>query len=147
MDSDRFFCRYSELPLGFDRHFHNAHQLLYIVSGEVRVQVGSSVYGGQPGDLFVISRLEEHGTALEKGAYRRYTLQLSREWLDHALEDARLKSLFLRRPSGFCHRLPDESRELEGLFHMMAEEDRVPRPFSGISQSALFCRLMVLCYR
>ncbi len=46
------------------------------------------------------------------------------EWLDHALEDARLKSLFLRRPSGFCHRLPDESRELEGLFHMMAEEDR-----------------------
>lgn len=66
MDSDRFFCRYSELPLGFDRHFHNAHQLLYIVSGEVRVQVGSSVYGGQPGDLFVISRLEEHGTALEK---------------------------------------------------------------------------------
>ena len=147
MDSDRFFCRYSELPLGFDRHFHNAHQLLYIVSGEVRVQVGSSVYGGQPGDLFVISRLEEHGTALEKGAYRRYTLQLSREGLDHALEDARLKSLFLRRPSGFCHRLPDESRELEGLFHMMAEEDRVPRPFSGISQSALFCRLMVLCYR
>ena len=23
----------------------------------------------------------------------------------------------------------------------------MPRPFSGISQSALFCRLMVLCYR
>lgn len=67
--------------------------------------------------------------------------------LDHTLEDARLKSLFLRRPAGFCHRLSDTGRELEPYFRFMAEEEASAPAFAGISQAALFCRMMVLCYR
>lgn len=146
-DQKPFFCRYTELPMSYERHTHNVHEMLYIASGNVRVQIGSVSYDGEAGDLFVISRLEEHSTVLGSGFYRRYTLQLTGAWLDHTLEDARLKSLFLRRPAGFCHRLSDTGRELEPYFRFMAEEEESAPAFVGISQAALFCRMMVLCYR
>ncbi len=146
-DGKPFFCRYTDHLMSYERHSHNVHELLYIDSGHLRVQIGSASYDGCPGDLFVISRLEEHSTVLGSDTYRRYTLQLTGAWLDHTLEDARLKSLFLRRPAGFCHRLSDPGRELEPYFRLMAEEEVSAPAFAGVSQAALFCRMMVLCYR
>ena len=83
---------YSDGQVRLSRHYHDGHQLLYVVEGEVEVIVGSEQYRMQGGSLLILNRLEEHSVRVLGDVYRRYTVRLSSEEAsEFVLENERLK--------------------------------------------------------
>lgn len=142
-------CVYSGLRRPYERHFHNAHELIYITSGRIRLEVGSQTYQVGPGSVAIISRLEEHSVEILEEPYLRYYLQLTAAQLDNMVEHPALKALFIRRPLDFCHVFPlgAAAPEAQRLFDALQQEAAAPGLCSGQYLPALFTQLLVLCYR
>lgn len=124
MDRPLVKVRYSEDVHPFTSHFHDCHQLLYVVRGAVRVTVGERPYLAGPGSLVVISRLEPHDIRIESPEYLRYTVTLQPDLQGYdALLGETLLSVLVNRPAGFQHmaELPDKGRA-EAILAQMAEE-------------------------
>ena len=76
-------AKYSDDVKGFSRHFHDAHELLYVISGRILVNVGGEEREAGEGSLLVFSRFEEHSVRVLTPEYRRFTLRtLSRVFLE-----------------------------------------------------------------
>ena len=92
-------AKYSDDVKGFSRHFHDAHELLYVVAGRISVNVGGEEREAGAGSLLVFSRFEEHSVRVLTPEYRRFTLLISelRILKSHntsSLESGRLYSTF-----------------------------------------------------
>lgn len=142
-------CAYSELPRPYLRHFHNAHELIYVRAGAARLTVGGRTYDAGPGSLLFLSKLEEHSLEILREPYRRYYLQLSPAQLDRMVEAPGLRSVFISRPPGFCHcfTLSEKQAELDRIFEALLREWAEPQSYSRHYTAALFNELLILCYR
>ena len=98
-------CVYSETSRPFERHFHNAYELLYVVSGRMEIQIMERQYIVEPHTLVFISKLEEHSVRVLDGNYRRYYLLIPPDTLPQLVPEARLRGVFVNRPVDFCHLL------------------------------------------
>ena len=70
-------AKYSEQPIGMSNHYHDCHQILYIVSGKVIAKIGEKEYCAEDGSVLILSRFEEHSIRLISSEYKRYTLRIS----------------------------------------------------------------------
>lgn len=142
-------CYYSAEQTLYERHFHNAYEVIYVCAGTALFRIGDASYRAGPHSLVFISKLEEHSVRILEGGYRRYCALLSSVQLDRMLDDPELKSVFISRPEGFrhCFDVSPIARSAESVFAGMAEEFGRPGPFSGAYLAALFRQLMILCYR
>lgn len=142
-------CAHATRQVPYERHFHNTHEMIYIGSGGARFRVGAASYDTGPGSLLFISRLEEHDVQILSGPYTRYFLQLTPVQLDRLLDDPLLKTVFIRRPKGFCHcfDMRDAAGRLEDLFRQLTAEFAQPGPYSALLQASLFRQILICCYR
>ena len=146
-------CSYSDESATFERHFHNAHEIIYVCDGSVGLQIGGSSYTIGPETLVFIGKLEEHKLQVISEPYRRYFLQLTPAQLDHATGDPMLKSIFLSRPNGFCHSLNLSGTSIpvwgntESVFQAMLTEHRSDLPYANSTAMALLKLLLIHCYR
>ncbi len=93
---------YSEQVLGYKSHYHDGHELIYIVSGEVELSVSGRIFNAKSGSLLVFSRFEEHSVRVLSSEYRRYTLLISSE-ISRGSENYALFSILVNRSQGFEH--------------------------------------------
>ena len=142
-------CVYSGLHRPFERHFHNAHELIFVTQGRVRLVVNNCIYEMGPGAIAFISRLEEHSVEILEAPYLRYYLQLTASQLDQITDHPALKALFIRRPPDFCHvfEMGTATREVERLFGALLEEYGAPGLCSEQLVPALVSQLLICCYR
>ena len=68
---------YADTPLQLHSHYHEGHQLLYVVDGQARVTVQGQSFSLEKGSLAVLSRLEEHAVDGASPNYKRYTLRVA----------------------------------------------------------------------
>lgn len=142
-------CTYSESQIPFERHFHNAYELIFICGGAVRFEIGEFCYNAGPNTVLFISKLEEHNLRILNGFYRRYYIILSSSQLNRLIEEPKLKSIFISRPAGFRHMfdLSQYSNEINTLFSSMVNEYEHPESFSRYALTNLFGLMTLLCYR
>jgi AraC-like DNA-binding protein len=93
---------YSEQTLGYRSHYHDGHELVYIISGEVEVRVSGKEFRASAGSLLVFSRFEEHSVSVISSEYRRYTLLISSE-ISRGSDNYALSSILVNRSQGFEH--------------------------------------------
>ena len=96
-------AKYSENVKGYHSHYHDAHELLYIVSGRIAVNIGGQEREAGAGSLLVFSRFEEHSVRVLSSEYRRYTLLISSEFARG--DDYLLSSVLVNRSGSFDRRL------------------------------------------
>ena len=94
-------AKYSDDIKGYLSHYHDAHELLYIVSGKIVVNINGEEREASAGSMLVISRFEEHSIRVLTPEYRRYTLLISPETAGG--EDYLLSSVLINRQGGFDH--------------------------------------------
>ena len=82
-------CAYSDKTKPFERHFHNAYELLYVVSGTVEISIGAQTYTVLPHSLVFISKLEEHNIHIVEGEYRRYYILIPPSQLPQLVSEPR----------------------------------------------------------
>lgn len=108
-------------------HYHDCHQMLYVVRGEIEVSVGEDHYRMQDGSLLIISRFESHAIRVLSRDYERYTLSISPEPSAYGNGDHDvLPSVLVNRSTHFRHVVDTGRRApaFERLLSMMVDEYR-----------------------
>lgn len=124
---------YADTSRDFERHFHNTHELLFVVSGRVRLTIEHDVYDMQAGDAAFISNLEEHATAVLEEPYSRYFLTVSAQELERLVQNPTLASIFRLRPASFVHCVPCRAaaEQITTLFLRMIAAAQAERPYGA----------------
>ncbi len=150
-------CRRAERPLNAitastldNPEAHFEYELIFVIEGQARAQIGHKQYTLQPGSLLVISSLERHSFIAASYPYVRYIFSVSSGLLLSAIPDMKLISLFTQRPRDFCHVIslkgPSYQRVL-GLFASMSDEFAQQQPFFAEQSAAFLLTLLIMLYR
>ena len=112
-------AKYSEDTNGYVSHYHDAHELLYVVAGSVSINIGGKEREAGAGSLLVFSRFEEHSVHV------------------------------INRTGGFDHiiDLGNEISSIEQLFQEMAREYSIRSPMYEKVLDSMLTRLLVCLYR
>ncbi len=140
-------AKYSENVKGYHSHYHDAHELLYIVSGRIAVNIGGQEREAGAGSLLVFSRFEEHSVRVLSSEYRRYTLLISSEFARG--DDYLLSSVLVNRSGSFDHIITfeDEQSDIESIMKDMSEEYANQDPMYAKVLESMLTRLLVCLYR
>ena len=139
---------YSEAVSGATKHYHDGHQLLYVVKGKAVVSVGGIQERISDGTLLLFNRFEEHSIIVESEEYKRYSLRISS---DAGVGGKRelLFAVLVNRFPGFCHAVKagSSSATVEALFRRLTQEFRSDAPFREEMLDALLRELLVTVCR
>lgn len=142
--------RHSSGPVHLTDHYHDGHQLLYVVKGEAEVHVGEHTYRMRAGSLLILSRFESHAVGVLSTPYERYTVRVSPEPTRDTTEgDDLLGSVLVNRTAQFRHvvELGEQRAALEHLLAEMDEEYHGEQPMREEVLSLMLRRLLILLYR
>lgn len=141
--------KYSQENSPIHSHFHDSHQLIYVVKGSALITVSDKNYYANPGTLVLISRLESHAIHMKTEDYSRYTVQIAPEIARFGdILGETLFSVLTNRPEQFRHALDlsGEPRVLTILEQMAAESQNDDNMKSKMLLF-LLGQLLVLCCR
>lgn len=141
-------AKYSEDTNGYTRHFHDAHELLYVVAGRISVDVDGEEREAGAGSLLVFSRFEEHSIRVLSKEYRRFTLLISPD-VARGTDNYILSSVLINRSGDFDRVIQFERAENKiGLLMKTMVREYIAKPpmFEKTLDSMLMC-LLVYLYR
>lgn len=141
--------RYNDEGSRLDPHFHNSHELVYVVGGKALVQIGDKEYVAEKDTLLFISNLEEHHTTILESPYQRYFMELDPELLDRAVGSATLLSVFRSRPTDFVHafRLTSHGELVTEQMRVLQEETANDQKYSDDMVTAALRQVLIIAYR
>jgi AraC-like DNA-binding protein len=139
---------YSEQTLGYRSHYHDGHELVYIISGEVEVRVSGKEFRASAGSLLVFSRFEEHSVSVISSEYRRYTLLISSE-ISRGSDNYALSSILVNRSQGFEHVVDcgGSGERVSSVFAEIYDEFSCRRPMFSRVADAYLITLLAEIYR
>lgn len=142
-------AKYSEDQHHLSSHFHDCHQMIYVVSGSALFTVSDKTYLAQPGTLVLISRFETHSIQIESDHYYRFTLQISPDiGSGTPFASEQLLSILVNRPSDFLHAV-DMSKvpEVAHLLEKMVVEQEYCNPMQDKMLDLILFQLLILLSR
>ena len=140
--------KYSEKTLDLANHFHNSHQIIYIVSGEISITVNGKSYIASSGSLVILSLYEEHSINILSEEYKRYTLSISSEPGYSDSDENLISAILVNRPENFSHIIPlDENEIFEKLLKDMAYEYTWKAPMYKDVLDAKLKQFLICLYR
>ena len=136
-------------PGNFTPHFHQEYEILFVLSGSVKITVGGKEYVTGPRSLVFLNNLEEHALQILKEPYERFVLTLSSARADQILADPRFLSLFRARPAGFAHCFSVSAQydAVLRIFETMHAERKAGLPLEELLCETLFLQLFILLFR
>ena len=139
---------WSDSLQGYQSHYHDAHELLYVVEGEICATVNGRQIQAGAGELLFFSRFEEHSIQILSPVYQRYTLLICPEFSGRG-ENYLLSSVLVNRSAGVAHvvRCEEEQETVATILKDMYEEYRDKRPMYETVLDALLLRLLCQVYR
>ena len=139
---------FSDQVFGYKNHYHDGHELIYIISGEAEFSVSEKVFRAKKGDLLVFSRFEEHSVRVISAEYRRYTLLISSE-ISRGSENYALSSILVNRSQGFEHivNCGRSCEKIETLFAAIYNESIKQKPMYSKVADAFLMILLSEVYR
>ena len=142
--------RHSQGSVHLSDHYHDGHQLLYVVCGEARVRVGEREYHMGAGSLLILSRFESHAVHVLSTPYERYTVRISPEPTRETSEAGDLLgSVLVNRAEQFRHvvEMGEQATYVEQLLSDMEREYRGDAPMRDEVLGLLLRRLLIMLYR
>lgn len=126
-------------------HYHDCHQLLFIVKGSAEIRINNTVSVADAGHLAVFSRFETHAVHVLTPEYERFVLRIN----PAAGNGNRLYSLLFNRPDGFCNVIDtkEEAPVFHQLFADLVAEQHAYRRLTADLQQALVHTLLIRLYR
>ncbi len=111
--------------LEMKKHFHNSHQIIYILEGNVEFKINERKYHVAQNSIVFINNFESHELKVKGSTYKRYFILIKPDYLQHIVNEPLLLSIFKHRPPSFNHviRLDDtQKNEVSGLFLKIFDE-------------------------
>lgn len=143
-------CHYRDGATRHDRHFHNAYEVTYVVSGRMSVQIENQEHEVGANHLVFISNFEEHHYKIIEEPCLRYFLILGTERIDRLLAIPQLVSILKNRPAGFDHCIDMEGQQdiLLALFKQLLKESGKPEEaYYEELVTDIIRQILILAYR
>ncbi len=139
---------YSEYLSGKSNHYHDGHQLLYVVRGEAEISVGGKSRTVGDGTLVLFSRFEEHSIKIKGDEYKRYSIRISPDIVKTGDQEL-LFSILVNRAPGFCHVIPagESASYVESMFRRLTREFRSESVFRKEMMDAILRELLITACR
>lgn len=136
---------FSSEPLKMHTHYHDCHQILFVLKGEVEFSVNDVPHRASAGHLIIFSRYENHSLTVLTEEYHRYVLEIS----PFAGTANKIYALLANRPEGF-HNVLNVSGEAEDfrlLFDQITAESQGEHPLHIDMTELLIQQLLIRIYR
>ncbi len=142
-------CTYTTASAALASHYHDCHQLLYLIDGAARVSIDGKAAYARGGSLILINRFEEHAVTIDTSPCRRYICRISPQVAMQQAESHPLFAVLFDRAAPFHHIVDtrDHAAEFEALFARMADEHSAERPFADELRQLLLRQLLIALYR
>lgn len=126
-------------------HFHDCHQIILILNGEVEVCVNGETVRANAGNLLIFSRFENHSLRILSKEYKRYVLRISPLFGN----DNKMRSLLLNRPQGFNNvfDISDDIELFKSLFERIVSESVSNMQMAAEMTELLVNELLITIYR
>ena len=110
-------------------HYHDSHQIIYILNGEVDIHINGRDERAREGDVVIFSRYENHSLTVLSEKYERYVLRIGAR-VSSVTSDA--YTLLFNRPIGFSNvfSVGNIKSEILPLFEKITNELASPDDFS-----------------
>ena len=127
-------------------HYHDCHQIIFIVDGEVEFCVNDATINAKKHDIAIFSRYENHSVNVCADKYERFVLRISPLVGKYK---SRIYSILSNRPGGFCNIIStgEYKDEILHLFRRISEEYTKSAILSEEMLEALTDELMILLCR
>ncbi len=137
---------FSDNVLKKSAHYHDCHQIILILKGQVQVCVNEAKLQAGAGNLLLFSRYENHSVTIDSTEYERYVLHLDPS---AGSRENRLYSLFSNRPGGFGNLLDiaAERDAFEEIFARIVAEGQAKTPLADEMRQLLVNQLLIMIYR
>ncbi len=137
---------YSENAMKKSTHYHDCHQIILVVDGQIEFCVNEAIQRATAGDIVIFSRYEHHAITVLSERYKRYILRI--DPMVNSREN-RLYSLFSNRPAGLNNVLPaaGKTADFVRLFQQITEERETASPLSDELLELLINQLLIMIYR
>lgn len=126
-------------------HYHDCHQILFVTSGSAQVGINHNTFQAKRGDLFLISRFEQHSVEKQSGDYRRYVLEITPDIPFDTVENSKIFSVLFNRPHGFSNVLSVQDRfeEYRDIFASIVLEHTMKEPLRENMLNLLVQQLLI----
>lgn len=141
-------AKYSDDIQSYTRHFHDAHEILYVLSGRISVNVDGEEREAGAGSLLIFSRFEEHSVRVLSPEYRRFTLLISPQ-IARGSDNYVLSSVLINRSGDFDRVIEFKKAEnkISMLMKTMIREYLEKRPMYEKTLDSMLMCLLVYLYR
>lgn len=130
-------------------HTHTAHELLFVLEGQVEMHIAGCSYRIGPGEMVVINAVEMHDLTPLSYPYRRIGVHITSEALPEIVGNTSLSTVLTNHGEGFCplFRFQDGGKEMEGLMREIHKEYTLDLPYREELLRRRFFEVLVLLYR
>lgn len=137
---------FSDEPLKKKPHYHDCHQIIFIVKGEVDFSVNNKKLRATAGDIAVFSRYENHSVVGCSDGYERFVLHIDPNVVGRK---SHVYSLLTDRPVGFCNIIDvsENMKLIEAVFSNILFEHNNPSKLADEMEQLLVKQLLIAVYR
>lgn len=136
---------YSEDIKKQSSHYHDCHQIIYIIEGEIQLDINGSIKTANTGDIIIISRFENHSIKILNDIYKRYVLRISA----NLPNDDEVFSVFTNRPQKFNNIISakQNQRDIETILNRIVNEYSSGNSLTEKLQNLLINELLIYIRR
>lgn len=137
---------YSNKPVEKTAHYHDCHQIILILSGEMKIVVNDRPMTAGSGDIVIFSRYENHTVEVTSRDYERYVLQLTP--MNSGI-GSRVYGLLSSRPENFKNviHVGKQVQEFKNLFGRIMDEHSAQEKLTEHMLQLLVNELLIKIYR
>ena len=137
---------HSSRPLNKRPHFHDCHQIIFIVKGTADFCVNDRHLSANAGDIAIFSRYENHSVAECSDEYERFVLHIDPDVVN---QKSAVYSLLTDRPADFRNIIHVSlyMDEIADIFKHILFEHHNPSKLSDEMEQLLVKQLLITVYR
>ena len=127
-------------------HFHDCHQIIFVVKGRADFCVNDKLLRATAGDIAIFSRYENHSVVDCSREYERFVLHIDPDVVN---QKSAVFSLLTDRPAGFCNviNVSANMAEIADIFdHILFEYNNASKLANEMKQ-LLVKQLLIIVYR
>ena len=137
---------HSSHPLNIRPHFHDCHQIIFVINGNVDFCVNDKILNATAGSIAIFSRYENHSVLGCSNEYERFVLHIDPNVVNRK---SPVYSLLTDRPLGFCN-IIDVSKNKDmilDIFNRILFENNNTSKLSDEMEQLLVKQLLITVYR
>lgn len=151
-DSSILKIEYNETKSPFlnKEHFHNTHEIVYILEGTARFIISGKEYIAEKNSLLFINNFESHKSTMLQYPYKRYFILLPQEFLTSYVSDPLLISIIKQRPAEFNHMIELDTEHIDDIhsyFKTMHHEFQTAKKYSYDMIGSIINMMLIRLYR